>query len=123
MGQFFFIVNTNKKEFLHPHVFGDGSKLMEFGCSAMGTMTALALLLRRSSETGGGDWMPQYYGGENKRVGSWAGDSIVIIGAHDDSGLYDEAHNTFTNISSAISKPSSARRMSIVLRRFNKMSH
>lgn len=104
MGQRFLIVNTDKKEFLHPHVFGDGSKLIEFGCSAMGTMTALALLLRQSSETGGGDWMPQYYGGENKPVGSWAGDSIVIVGDYDESSLYDEAHNTFTNISSAIFK-------------------
>ena len=47
MGQYFLIVNLDKKEYLHPHKFGDGLKLLEFGCSSQGTLTALTLLLRR----------------------------------------------------------------------------
>ena len=102
MGQYFLVVNTTKREFLHPHKFGDGFKLMEFGCSSLGTMTALALLLRQSSETGGGDWTPEHYGGENELVGSWVGDSLVIVGDYDESGLFDTALNDYRDISSRI---------------------
>jgi len=99
MGQYFIIVNMTKKEFIHPHKFGDGLKLMEFGCSSNGTMTALALLLRQSSEGGGGDFpCPEKY----KIVGSWAGDKIVIVGDYDESGLYDIAIKTFTDISKKV---------------------
>ena len=31
MGQYYVIANLDKKEFLNPHKFGDGVKLMEFG--------------------------------------------------------------------------------------------
>lgn len=78
MGQYHFVVNLDKREYLHPHRFGDGLKLMEFANSAGGTMTALAILLGISSSEGG-------RGGGDFRfdepfVGSWAGDRIAIIG-------------------------------------------
>ena len=31
MGQYFKVLNLDKKEYLHPHCCGDGLKLMEFG--------------------------------------------------------------------------------------------
>jgi hypothetical protein len=40
MGQYYLIVNLDKKQFLHPHKCGDGLKLLEFGTSANGTLTA-----------------------------------------------------------------------------------
>ena len=99
MGQYFHPVNLDKKEYLHPHKFDDGLKLLEFGCSADGTMTALAILLRRSSEGGGGDIHTQ-----SDLIGSWAGDRIVIIGDYDDSGLYQMLESKYKDISEGILK-------------------
>ena len=103
MGQYFLIVNTDKKEFLHPHKFGDGLKLMEFGASACGTMTGLALLLRASTEGGGGD----FDGDDNGKVlGRWAGDSVVIIGDYNEGdvfgNLYAKAQDNYTDISAEV---------------------
>ncbi len=96
MGQYFIVVNKTKKEYLHPHVFDDGLKLMEFGCSSDGTMTALALLLRQSTGDGGGDFS------EHEKfpiVGTWAGDSITIVGDYDESHLFKEAMSTYKEVS------------------------
>jgi len=87
MGQYFQIFNHTKKEKLHPHIFGDGLKLMEFGSSGMGTMLGLAVLLRDSTGNGGGDF--QFNPVEDSLVGSWAGCEISIVGDYDDSGIYD----------------------------------
>ena len=38
MGQYYTIVNIDKKEFITPSKFGDGLKLLEFGSSANGTI-------------------------------------------------------------------------------------
>lgn len=75
MGQYYKIVNLDKKEYLNPHAFGDGLKLLEFGMSGSGTMTALAVLLVNSNNRGGGDLRS-----DRKIVGSWASDRIVICG-------------------------------------------
>ena len=79
MGQYYIIVNLDKKQFIHPHKFGDGLKLLEFGCSSEGTLTALAILLADGNGRGGGDLKS-----ENPIVGSWAGDRIVIAGDYAD---------------------------------------
>lgn len=55
MGQYYKIVNLDKKEFLTPWTFKDGAKLLEFGCSPEGTMTGLAILLASGNGRGGGD--------------------------------------------------------------------
>ena len=95
MGQYFFIVNLTKKEWLHPHAFNEGLKLMEFGCSANGTLTGLTLLLRKSDEGGGGD----FHGEDNGYLGHWAGDEIVIVGDYDSSDLYSTAREHYKDIS------------------------
>ncbi len=111
MGQYHYVMNLDKKQFLHPHKLGDGLKLMEFGDSRGGTMTALALLLGCSARDGG-------RGGGDPRVdaegivGSWAGDRIAIVGDYaedDDIKGYDEipvsqlyGHAAFTDISEAL---------------------
>ena len=79
MGQYYKIVNIDKKQFLHPHTFGDGLKLLEFGCSAPGTMTALAVLLADGNNRGGGDLRS-----DHPLIGSWAGDRIVVAGDYAD---------------------------------------
>jgi hypothetical protein len=83
MGQYYLIVNLDKKQFLHPHKCGDGLKLLEFGCSANGTLTALAILLADGNNRGGGDLRS-----ELPVIGSWAGDRIVIAGDYADEGKF-----------------------------------
>jgi hypothetical protein len=99
MGQYFYVVNTDKKQYLMPHCLGDGLKLMEFGASGDGTMLGLALLLRQSNEGGGGDFHGNH---DSPLLGSWAGDRIVIVGDYDKSGLYREATDSYENISHAV---------------------
>lgn len=79
MGQYYYIVNLDKRQFLHPHKFGDGLKLLEFSCSQGGTLAALAILLADGNGRGGGDLHS-----DNKIIGSWAGDRIVVAGDYAD---------------------------------------
>lgn len=83
MGQYFKVVNVKKHQYLNPHMFGDGLKLMEFVLSGYGTMAALGVLLADGNGRGGGDLHS-----ENPIVGSWAGDPIVIAGDYADGGKF-----------------------------------
>jgi hypothetical protein len=85
MGQYYKIVNVDKKEYLKPWTFNDGAKLLEFGCSSFSSLTALSILLADGNGRGGGDFMV-----EDKLVGSWAGDRIVIAGDYADEGKFIE---------------------------------
>lgn len=132
MGQYHWPINLDKKEYIHPHKFGDGLKLMEFGVSGRGTMTGLAVLLaasNRGGARGGGDlhaWLggPGYEGREapidpdrasvllSEVVGRWAGDRIAIIGDYhepDDipgvelrDDFLDTLHETWEDISAIV---------------------
>lgn len=101
MGQYYKIVNLDKKEFLEPHDFNDGSKLMEFGLSGMGVMSGLAILLADGNGLGGGD-----LGSENPIIGSWKGDRIVVAGDYSEKmvkgtkeNVYNYANQHFKNVS------------------------
>ena len=83
MGQYYKIVNIKKKQYITPHTFGDGAKLMEFSMSASGVLAGLAILLADGNGRGGGDLHS-----ENDIVGSWAGDNIVIAGDYADTGKF-----------------------------------
>ncbi len=100
MGQYHIVLNLTRKEFLYPHKFGDGLKLLEFGMSRSGTMTGLAVLLAGSNGRGGGDLDPAP--GLGPVVGRWAGDTIAIVGDYyengdvrgvDDEELYHKARD------------------------------
>lgn len=94
MGQYYMIVNLDKKQYLNPHKFGDGLKLLEFGSSGNGTMCGLAVLLANSNGRGGGDLRS-----EKEVIGSWAGDRIVIAGDYAEKGDAGEGEgedNLFT---------------------------
>jgi hypothetical protein len=112
MGQYHIIVNLDKEEFIHPHKFGDGLKLMEFGSSGDGTMLGLAVLLAEDNGKGGGDLRS-----ENPIIGSWANNKIVITGDYGDAkyafegaledtpcNLWDMAQEEFTDISDEVIK-------------------
>jgi hypothetical protein len=93
MGQYYKIVNVKKREYLNPHMFGEGLKLMEFGMSAGGSMTALAVLLSNGCGRGGGDLHS-----DNPIVGSWAGDPIVVAGDYGDEGKFLPADKQDTTL-------------------------
>ena len=96
MGQYFLVVNTTKKEYLHPHRFGEGLKFMEFTLDGFGVMHGLAHLLAQSSD---GVHM------DNPEItGRWIGDHVVIVGDYDDSGIFDAAYesNEYNDISQAV---------------------
>lgn len=106
MGQYYKVVNLDKKQYIKPHAFDDGAKLLEFGCSSGGTMLALALLLASGNGRGGGD-----HRSSDPVIGSWAGDRIVIAGDYGDDGLftddpernlYSHATEHFEDISSKV---------------------
>lgn len=81
MGQYHVCVNLDKREFIHPYRLGDGLKLMEFGNSAGGLMTGLAILLAVSNGRGGGDLDFDESDEEVASVvGRWGGDRIAIVG-------------------------------------------
>jgi hypothetical protein len=119
MGQYYLIANLDKKEYLHPHKFGEGLKLMEFGHSRSSILLALTVLLSDGNGRGGGDIrIPSYQKaidkyqvasdkhtkGQRKTrpswpnpdkhnepwVGRWAGDRIVITGDYADGGKFVE---------------------------------
>ncbi len=83
MGQYYHIVNIEKKQYIDPHKFYDGGKLLEFGCASNGTMTALAILLADGNGRGGGDLRS-----DDPIIGSWAGNKIVITGDYADGGKF-----------------------------------
>jgi len=79
MGQYYKVVNLDKREYLDPHRLGDGLKLLEFGFPGGLTPTALVILLADGNNRGGGDLHS-----ENPIIGSWAGDRIVVTGDYAD---------------------------------------
>jgi hypothetical protein len=103
MGQYYVIVNVTKKQFIDPHSFGDGAKLLEFCSSTEGMLLALSALLADGNGRGGGDIFCSQYRKEEAKyfkkkiktfpnvtkfnsslIGSWAGDRIVIAGDYAD---------------------------------------
>ena len=97
MGQYFIIVNLDKKEYIHPHDLDTGAKLWEICVNNVGGI--LLFLLRQSSASGGGDIHKDY-----KYAGRWANDRIVVVGDYDSSELYEKAEREFKNISKEANK-------------------
>jgi len=94
MGQYFMVVNTDKKEYLMPHDFGSGLKFMEFTVDGCGVMHGLAHLLAQSSDGVAID-APEI-------TGRWIGDNVLIVGDYDESKLFDIAQDCYENISNKV---------------------
>lgn len=103
MGQYFLIINTDKKQFLDPYCFGEGVADLQMisGFHAQ----ALALLATKMNEI---------YETENGLMSSWSGDFVVIAGDYAppnkygvktttpekaDRNLYKMARDEFEDIS------------------------
>lgn len=83
MGQYYLICNIDKEEYINPHKFGEGWKLMEFANSRYGTLCGLAVLLADGNNRGGGDLHS-----DHEIIGSWAGDRVVVAGDYADEGKF-----------------------------------
>jgi thiol-disulfide isomerase/thioredoxin len=88
MGQYYLTVNLDKRQYLHPHAFGDGLKLLEFGACACGTLTALSILLSDGNGRGCGDLHVPEDHPLAELVSSWCGDRIVVAGDYADDGHF-----------------------------------
>ena len=89
MGQYYYVVNLDKKQFLHPNKLGDRLELMGFGDSRMGVMLGLAILL---SDGNGKVQDSGDFCSDHPLVGSWAGDRIVISGNYAEKGIFNTEH-------------------------------
>jgi len=114
MGQYWLVVNLDKREFIDAHKLGHGLKLGEQIGGGHGTPDALFILVAAMRERRGGgdfDWDSNYYGPERdyshpshnidggpvvekyntvakRTIGRWAGDRIAVVGDYaEDSDL------------------------------------
>ena len=102
MGQYFVIVNLDKKEYIHPHKLASGLKFWEI-LASNSAPRALAFLLRQSNEGGGGDVSESNEDKKKLFCGSWRANRIAIIGDYDESNIYEKctelkdlaSHNKF----------------------------
>jgi len=72
MGQYFKAVNLKKREYVCPWCIGGLAKLYEWSANPQGAI--FPLLLRRSTQAGGGDYQgPTYEEAKTAIAGRWAG--------------------------------------------------
>lgn len=81
MGQYYTLVNLDKKEKVEAHRIGCGMKLWEWAANPQGSV--LVLLCGWSTELAGGD--PDWYDPDIREIaGRWAGDRIALVGDYYD---------------------------------------
>ena len=85
MGQYYVAVNKQKKQVLRPGPFGDSSKMVEWGSSSIGFLTALGVLMSDGCGSGNGDLITDNSEYE-ALIGSWAGDTVVVSGDYGKDG-------------------------------------
>lgn len=80
MGQYWKVVNLDKREFINPHKLGSGLKLWEqLSSAAPGTGAALIILCAAMPKPrGGGDLKLNDVA--RRTIGRWAGDRVCLVG-------------------------------------------
>jgi hypothetical protein len=99
VGQYFYLINFEKKEFVHPHTIGCGLKLSEQAGSLPGTGTAMVILMAAMPEArGGGDFDKTHCEICRRIIGRWAGNRVALIGdyAHPDDLMTSGQHKGLT---------------------------
>jgi len=89
MGQYFRIVNYDKREYVKAQDIGE-MKLWEW--CANHEAAVFPFLLARSDD-GERSWRDEY-----PTAGRWAGDRVALVGDYDRSGDYQRAEREFRNI-------------------------
>ena len=98
MGQYHFLCNLDKKEFVNPHRLGDGLKVWEQCASGPGGIgSACVALLACPTPRGGGDLE------RCEAYGRWHGDRVALVGDYAEnsdlppvdqaSGIYGGLHS------------------------------
>ena len=83
MGQYYVVVNLDKKEYIDPSEFGDQiTRLFYIGKSGRGAMSVLVSLLMD---------LPA----KNPFVGRWSGDRIVVSGDYAEAGKFLKGENLY----------------------------
>lgn len=88
MGQYFKLVNLDKKEVVNPWDIGGVAKFWEWLYNPQARV--LVWLLRQSDGDGGGD-IPQEERERYTTLGRWAGNRITLVGDYDSSGLWEKS--------------------------------
>jgi len=94
MGQYFKIVNEDKREVITSWGLGGPAKFWEWLYNTEARV--FVWLLRKSDGDGGGD----IHEDERQRystLGRWAGDRITLIGDYDSSGLWERSETRDVN--------------------------
>jgi hypothetical protein len=107
MGQYWKVVNLDKREFLDQYKLGAGAKLWEHLANSPGTGAALLVLCAAMPERrGGGDFdmgenwhgpervdmtkegppVPDYFEIAKRTIGRWAGDRVALVGDYAEDG-------------------------------------
>ena len=91
MGQYWYPVNLDKKEFVNPHKLGCGLKLWEQLANTPNTGDALLILCAAMPEKRGGGDLSHESEAARRTIGRWAGDRIALVGDYAErSDLPDE---------------------------------
>jgi len=100
MGQFYLIINLDKKEYIHPNKFSCGMHINEFLRCKYGIMTGLGLLLADTNSMD--SFCSRIEDGKvigDGVIGRWAGDRVVIAGDYVTHLKYDfEFEDTKNNL-------------------------
>ena len=94
MGQYFIFVNVAKREYVNPPQI---AKLWEWCVNSEAGL--LPYLLRKSDDLGGGDIDDP---DKSPYAGRWAGDECYLVGDYDSSALYQEAKDSYTDITAVL---------------------
>jgi hypothetical protein len=80
MGQYWKVVNLDKREFIHPHKLGCGLKLWEQVNNHPGTGPALLILCAAMPVRRGGGDLSKDSEVAKRTIGRWAGNRICLVG-------------------------------------------
>jgi hypothetical protein len=81
MGQYYKLINFDKKEFVNPHELGSGLKAWECLANHPGVAAAMIVLMVSSPEIrGGGDLNSEHCDICHCFIGRWAGDRVALVG-------------------------------------------
>lgn len=80
MGQYWKVVNLDKREFISPHKLATGLKLWEQVANAPGTGAALIILCAAQRDLRGGGDLRLDDEVARRTIGRWAGDRVCLVG-------------------------------------------
>lgn len=93
MGQYYLLINEDKKEYVCPYCIDGVAKAFEWCANIWAGIIAYLILKTDSGGGGDPDWE------KSKYAGKWAENRVMLIGDYDSSQKYDLARKKYKNIS------------------------